>query len=554
MLDVGKWPVFALLPPEELRLIRQACVFGSAANEALYVTVNDEVFALGTNCSGCLGLGDLQSTIEPRRIDVLCGKKIESLSYGTGPHVVIATADGEVFAWGHNGYSQLGNGTTNHGLTPALVSTNLLSKRVTEVACGSHHTIALTTDGEVFAWGYNNSGQVGSGSTANQPTPRRVSSCLQNKVVVNIACGQLCSMAVLDNGEIYGWGYNCNGQLGLGNNGNQQTPCRIAALQGVNIVQVRAYGETDLIHLKKVQFLFSLICLFLQVTCGYAHTLALTDEGMVYAWGANSYGQLGTGNKSNQALPTLINTDKERMVEVAACHTSHTSAAKTQSGQVLMWGQCRGQAVASPHLTHFSSTDDVFACFATPAVTWHLLSVDGDDYLTVAQSLKKEFDSPEISDLKFLVDGKCIHVHKALLKIRCEHFRALLNETDEDTLQIHQFSYLVYRAFLEYLYTDTINLPPEDAIGLLDLATFYRETRLKRLCQETIKRGITEENAITLLSAAVKYEARDLEEFCFKFCVNHLTAVTQTQAFADMDHDLLKNFISKASRYGAFKN
>uniref|UniRef100_A0A7N8X9I1 Regulator of chromosome condensation (RCC1) and BTB (POZ) domain containing protein 2 n=1 Tax=Mastacembelus armatus TaxID=205130 RepID=A0A7N8X9I1_9TELE len=521
MLDVGKWPVFALLPPEELRLIRQACIFGSAANEALYVTVNDEVFALGTNCSGCLGLGDLQSTIEPRRIDVLCGKKIVSLSYGTGPHVVIATADGEVFAWGHNGYSQLGNGTTNHGLTPALVSTNLLTKRVTEVACGSHHTIALTTDGEVYAWGYNNSGQVGSGSTANQPTPRRVSSCLQNKVVVNIACGQLCSMAVLDNGEVYGWGYNCNGQLGLGNNGNQQTPCRIAALQGVNIVQV---------------------------SCGYAHTLALTDEGFVYAWGANSYGQLGTGNKSNQSVFVT------RMVEVAACHTSHTSAAKTQSGQVFMWGQCRGQAVASPHLTHFSSTDDVFACFATPAVTWHLLSVDGDDYLTVAQSLKKEFDSPEISDLKFLVDGKCIHVHKALLKIRCEHFRALLNETDEDAIEIHQFSYLVYRAFLEYLYTDTINLPPEDAIGLLDLATFYRETRLKRLCQETIKRGISEENAITLLSAAVKYEARDLEEFCFKFCVNHLTAVTQTQAFADMDHDLLKNFISKASRYGAFKN
>ncbi|XP_073689092.1 RCC1 and BTB domain-containing protein 2-like, partial [Garra rufa] len=191
---------------------------------------------------------------------------------------------GEVYAWGHNGYSQLGNGTTNHGLTPALVSTNLISKRVTEVACGSHHTIALTTDGEVYAWGYNNSGQVGSGSTANQPTPRRVSSCLQNKVVVNIACGQLCSMAVLDNGETYGWGYNCNGQLGLGNNGNQQTPCRIAALQGINIVQV---------------------------ACGYAHTLALTDEGFVYCWGANSYGQLGTGNKSNQAVPTLINMDKE---------------------------------------------------------------------------------------------------------------------------------------------------------------------------------------------------------------------------------------------------
>lgn len=64
---------------------------------------------------------------------------------------------------------------------------------------------------QVFAWGYNNSGQVGSGSTANQPTPRRVSSCLQNKVVVNIACGQLCSMAVLDNGEVMAVFFLCCG-------------------------------------------------------------------------------------------------------------------------------------------------------------------------------------------------------------------------------------------------------------------------------------------------------------------------------------------------------
>jgi len=62
-------------------------------------------------------------------------------------------------------------------------------------------------------------------------------------------------------------------------------------------------------------------------------------------------------------------------VEIAACHSAHTSAAKTQSGQVYMWGQCRGQSVILPHLTHFACTDDVFACFATPAVMWRLLSV-----------------------------------------------------------------------------------------------------------------------------------------------------------------------------------
>ncbi|XP_046765104.1 RCC1 and BTB domain-containing protein 1 isoform X3 [Gallus gallus] len=478
MVDVGKWPIFTLLSPQEIASIRKACVFGTSANEAIYTTHNDEVFVFGLNCSNCLGTGDSQSTIVPKKLEALCGKKISSLSYGSGPHVLLCTEDGEVYAWGHNGYSQLGNGATNQGVTPVQVCTNLLLKKVIEVACGSHHSMALSFDGDV-----------------------------------------------------YGWGYNGNGQLGLGNNGNQLTPCRVAALHGVCI---------------------------LQIACGYAHTLALTDEGLLYAWGANTYGQLGTGNKSNQLSPLQIMMEKERVVEIAACHSAHTSAAKTQSGQVYMWGQCRGQSVVLPHLTHFACTDDVFACFATPAVMWRLLSVEQEDFLTVAESLKKEFDSPETADLKFQVDGKYIHVHKAVLKIRCEHFRTMFqsywNEDMKEVIEIDQFSYPVYRAFLEYLYTDSVDLPPEDAIGLLDLATSYCENRLKKLCQHIIKRGITVENAFSLLSAAVRYDAEDLEDFCFKFCVNHLTEVTQTTAFWQMDGPLLKEFIAKASKCGAFKN
>ena len=86
--------------------------------------------------------------------------------------------------------------------------------------------------------------------------------------MIGITCGQTSSMAVLENGEVYGWGYNGNGQLGLGNNINQLNPQRVTALQGVVVTSV---------------------------VCGYAHTLANTDEGGLYAWGANSYGQLGTG-------------------------------------------------------------------------------------------------------------------------------------------------------------------------------------------------------------------------------------------------------------------
>ncbi|EHB06103.1 RCC1 and BTB domain-containing protein 1 [Heterocephalus glaber] len=467
MVDVGKWPIFTLLSPQEIASIRKACVFGTSANEALYVTDNDEVFVFGLNYSNCLGTGDNQSTLVPKKLEALCGKKIKSLSYGSGPHVLLSTEEGVVYAWGHNGYSQLGNGTTNQGIAPIQVCTNLLIKQVVEVACGSHHSMALAADGEVFAWGYNNCGQVGSGSTANQPTPRKVTNCLHIKRVVGIACGQTSSMAVLDNGEVYGWGYNGNGQLGLGNNGNQLTPVRVAALHSVCVNQ-------------------------------------------------------------------------------------------TQGGHVYMWGQCRGQSVILPHLTHFSCTDDVFACFATPAVSWRLLSVEHEDFLTVAESLKKEFDSPETADLKFRIDGKYVHVHKAVLKIRCEHFRSMFqsywNEDMKEVIEIDQFSYPVYRAFLQYLYTDTVDLPPEDAIGLLDLATSYCENRLKKLCQHIIKRGITVENAFSLFSAAVRYDAEDLEEFCFKFCINHLTEVTQTAAFWQMDGPLLKEFIAKASKCGAFKN
>ncbi|CAN9497541.1 unnamed protein product [Ophioblennius macclurei] len=531
MVDVTKWPLFSLMGPQELCAIRKACVFGTSANEAIYITADDEVFVLGLNCSNCLGTGDSQSTIVPKKLDFLSGRKVVSLSYGSGPHVLLATEDGELFAWGHNGYSQLGNGTTNQGVAPLLVSANLLNKKVTEVACGSHHSMALTDSGEVYAWGYNNCGQVGSGSTANQPTPRRVSSCLQNKVAVSIVCGQTSSLAVVNNGEVYGWGYNGNGQLGLGNNGNQLTPCRLAALQGVCVQQI---------------------------VSGYAHCLALTDEGLLYAWGSNTYGQLGTGNKSNQLSPVQIMTDKERIVEIAACHSTHTSAAKTQSGQVYMWGQCRSQSIVLPLLTHFVCTDDIFACFATPTVMWRLLSMEHDDFLTVAQSLKKEFDNSETADLKFCVDGKYIHVHKAVLKIRCEHFRSMFqshwNEDLKEVIEIDQFSYPVYRSFLEFLYTDNVELPPEDAIGLLDLATSYCENRLKRLCQHIIKRGITVDNAFSLLSAAVRYDAEDLEEFCFRFCVHHLTEVTQTAAFWQIDGNLLKDFICRASRCGAFKN
>lgn len=82
-------------------------------------------------------------------VESLCKKGIESFAYGSGPHVLAITKDGELYSWGHNGYCQLGNGGTNQGLSPGLISSNLIGRKVTEVACGSHHSMALTNEGEV---------------------------------------------------------------------------------------------------------------------------------------------------------------------------------------------------------------------------------------------------------------------------------------------------------------------------------------------------------------------------------------------------------------------
>ncbi|KAK0066591.1 RCC1 and BTB domain-containing protein 1 [Biomphalaria pfeifferi] len=531
-MDLSRWPIFCILNTELLSTVRKIFVFGNSGNEAIFITDRDDVFAFGSNCSNCLGLGDSHSSFEPRKIDSLCQKKVIDISFGSGPHVVALTQAGEVYSWGHNGYCQLGNGSSSPGFIPGLVTTNVINRKVVKIACGSHHTMALLSDGEVYAWGQNNCGQVGTGSSTNQPSPRKIIATIGTRFAVAIACGQTSSMALLDNGEVYGWGYNGNGQLGIGNNVNQPNPCRVVALQSIIITQI---------------------------VCGYAHTLALSDEGSIYSWGANSYGQLGTGNKANAVVPAKVTSQSEsRFVEIAASHYSHISASMCQNGKVYMWGQCRGQSLTSPWMTRFSSTDDVFAAFSTPQVSWRIYSVDLIKGSRVADAVAAAFDNPETSDIKFVVDGKDIHVHKTILKMRCEHFRSMFqscwDEGSKESIEITQYSYPVYKAFLKYLYTDDVDLSPDEAIGLLDLSNSYCEELLKMKCESLIRQSISVDNVAMLYAAAIKFGAQTLEDFCFRFSLNHMTAVTQSEAFNKLDESVVKEFIYKASLAGAFRN
>jgi RCC1 and BTB domain-containing protein len=126
-------------------------------------------------------------------------------------------------------------------------------------------------------------------------------------------------------------------------------------------------------------------------------------------------------------------------------------------------------------------------------------------------------------------------------------------EAEKSVISVTQFSYLVYRAFLYYLYSDEIDLPPEESLGLLDLAISYFEDRLKYKCEQLIKQSVMVDNVAMVYEAAMRYKSDDLLGFCFRFAMEHMTHVVQSEAFANLEESTLKEFIQKAAERGAFK-
>lgn len=523
------WPILSFIPPNIANQVKKAFVFGGAGNEALIILNNDDVYGLGFNGNGSLGVGDAESTLEPKRIDVLCKKEIADIAYGMGPHILIVTGEGDLYSWGHGGYGQLGH-SEGDKCTPVMVIMPTPTK-VCKVACGSYHSLAITVDGELYSWGSNNCGQLGNGPN-NQPTPRRITGHLvsANKKVVSMSCGQSFSIALTEDGELYSWGYNGNGQLGLGSSSNQQSPQRVNGLQGKFI--------------KKI-------------ACGMAHVLALTDTGTLYSWGANSYGQLGIGSTLNIAVPTEVQAE-ERWADIAGHHYTHISAAVTVTGKFCMWGQCHGLTLLQSREVAVSSLNDVFAQFGMPQIMYTFVDIDGCESHTVKDTIRRSFNDEESSDMTFVIDGKKIHVHKAILKIRCKYFQSMFSShwkgADKDEVEVTEFPYEVYHPFLQYLYTDQVDLDPDAAIGLLALSDSYCLLRLKELCENIIMKGVSIDTVAMLIAAAEKYNAKELEMFCFRFAMNHLTAVTQTESFMALDGDTVKRFVLKASQNGAFKH
>jgi alpha-tubulin suppressor-like RCC1 family protein len=223
-----------------------------------------------------------------------------SVSVGDG-HVLVVASDGTVWAWGQNDSGQLGIGSTGGKTVPTQV-TGLTG--VTVVSAGSQHSLALKSDGTVWAWGANYSGQLGvDQSIAQENAPVQVSGLTG---IVTIAAGNSHSLALKSDGTVWAWGANWAGQLGNNSTTASSTPVQVSGL--TNITAIAA---------------------------GYGHGLARGIDGVLHVWGWNAYGQLGNGNYDPQTTPLSLST----ITDVSAIAAGQTFSIVVKSdGTVWAWG------------------------------------------------------------------------------------------------------------------------------------------------------------------------------------------------------------------------
>ncbi|XP_042122117.1 putative E3 ubiquitin-protein ligase HERC4 isoform X7 [Peromyscus maniculatus bairdii] len=263
----------------------------------------------GNASYGQLGLGgiDEEIVLEPRKSDFFVNKKVRDVGCGLR-HTVFVLDDGTVYTCGCNDLGQLGHEKSRKKPEQVVA---LDAQNIVAVSCGEAHTVALNDKGQMFAWGLDSDGQLGLlGSEECIRVPRNIKS-LSDIQIVQVACGYYHSLALSKASEVFCWGQNKYGQLGLGIDCKKQTsPQLIKSLLGIP---------------------------FMQVAAGGAHSFVLTLSGAIFGWGRNKFGQLGLNDENDRYVPNLLKSLRSQKIVYICCGEDHT-AALTKEGGVFTFG------------------------------------------------------------------------------------------------------------------------------------------------------------------------------------------------------------------------
>ncbi|XP_054328060.1 X-linked retinitis pigmentosa GTPase regulator isoform X7 [Pongo pygmaeus] len=273
------------------------------------VTGNNKLYMFGSNNWGQLGLGSKSAVSKPTCVKALKPEKVKLAACGRN-HTLVSTEGGNVYATGGNNEGQLGLGDTEERNTFHVISFFTSEHKIKQLSAGSNTSAALTEDGRLFMWGDNSEGQIGLKNVTNVCVPQQVTI---GKPVSWISCGYYHS-AFVTNGELYVFGEPENGKLGLPSQllGNHRTPQLVSEIP------------------EKV----------IQVACGGEHTVVLT-ENAVYTFGLGQFGQLGLGTfLFETSEPKVIENIRDQTISHISCGENHT-ALITDIGLMYTFGDGR---------------------------------------------------------------------------------------------------------------------------------------------------------------------------------------------------------------------
>uniref|UniRef100_A0A672LGF3 Probable E3 ubiquitin-protein ligase HERC3 n=1 Tax=Sinocyclocheilus grahami TaxID=75366 RepID=A0A672LGF3_SINGR len=295
---------------------RSCCMFDGrglkevacGSHHSLFLLHDGSVYASGSN--SCGQLGHDKGGWRPELVGALDAQKIAGVSCGQA-HSLVVNEQGQVFAWGAGEGGQLGLGAAEEAVRVPRLIKKLCEHRISQVMCGKQHCIALSKDGQLFVWGENSSGQLGLGKgepSTLSPQPLR---SLCGIPLAQISAGGDHSFALSLSGAVFGWGKNSAGQLGLNDEQDRAVPCHIKFLRSQKVVYI---------------------------SCGEEHTAALTKEGGLFTFGNGSRGQLGHDSTRNEPLPRRVMELMGTEVSQIACGRHHTLAFVPSTGLVYAFG------------------------------------------------------------------------------------------------------------------------------------------------------------------------------------------------------------------------